>query len=267
MASGFIHPRQASPDAWRNWIKQGFELVSRKWPVWIAVMTACCLVTGAAGVAEPIGEYLTLAIGFNLAVTVDHESDWAGMSSRFGSLFHDAVKFGFQVGTFVFLTTIPLNMAITSSKAAMPTQAMADSGRQEIGAGATKIQGGSDFSTRLAKVYEESGNNLIEWAMILPVGLGFLYPLRSLGVGFIRALTYGQHGAVLNRNSVLLVAVFSFASVLAFISLGLYPLIPIVHGFWMAVNYVMFRDIFLGISQNRRISAKAADRLKMAITS
>jgi len=262
MASGFIQPRQASPDAWRNWIKQGFELVSRKWPVWIAVMTVCCLFTGAAGIAEPIGEYLTLAIGFNLAMTVDHESDWAGMSSRFGSLFRDAVKFGFQVGLFVFLTTIPLNMAIASSKAI--TVAAASS--QEIAADTAKTHGERDLSTELAHVYEESGNNLIEWAMILPVGLGFLYPLRSLGVGFIRALAYGQHAATLNRNSILVVAVISFASVLAFITLGLYPLIPVVQGFWMAVNYVMFRDIFLGISENRRVPAKAAARFNQVET-
>ncbi|WP_077730803.1 MULTISPECIES: hypothetical protein [unclassified Methylocaldum] len=257
MANGFIQPRQASPDAWRNWIKQGFELVSRKWPVWIAVMTVCCLVTGAAGAAEPIAGYLTLALGFNLAVVVDHESDWIGMSSRFGSLFRDAVKFAFQVGMFVFLTTIPLNMAITASKAA----AVANESSRVVSAKTANTYGESDLSTQLAHVYEESGNNLIEWAMILPVGLGFLYPLRSLGAGFIRALAYGQHGAALNRSSILMIAAFSFASVLVFTAFGLYPLIPIVQGFWIAVNYVMFRDIFLGITENRRISAKAANRL------
>ncbi|MGX2038705.1 hypothetical protein ACWJKU_01040 [Methylocaldum sp. MU1018] len=256
MASGFIQPRQASPDAWQTWIKQGFELVSRKWPAWIVVMTVCCLATGIAGVAEPIGEYLTFAIGFNLALTVDHESDWAGMRSRFSSLFRGAVKFGVQVGLFVFLTTIPLDMALTSSEAAMQA-AFAASGR-EVAVGTANLQQSNDISTQLALVYEASGNNLIAWAMILPVGLGFLYPLRSLGVDFIRALAQGQQAALLNRRSILLVAAFSFASVLAFIMLGLYPLIPVVHGFWMAVNYVMFRDIFLGIAENRRVPAKAA---------
>jgi len=260
MASGFIQPRQASPDAWRNWIKQGFELVSRKWPAWIAVMTVCCLFTGTVGVAEPIGEYLTLAIGFNLALTVDHESDWGGMGSRFGSLLRDAVKFGFQVGLFVFLTTIPLNMAIASSKAVAATSSRAT---------ATEVRetpGATDFSAQIAHVYEKSGNNLIEWAMILPVGLGFLYPLRSLGAGFIRALAYGQQGATLNRNSILVVAAISFTSVLTFMALGLYPLIPVVQGFWMAVNYAMFRDIFLGISENRRVPAKAVTRFNQVGT-
>lgn len=263
MASGFIQPRRTSPDAWRNWIKQGFELVSRKWPVWIAVMTVCSLVTGAAGAAEPIAEYLTLALGFNLAVAVDHESDWAGMSSRFGALFGDAVKFGFQVGIFVFLTTIPLNMAISGNRAAT----MVNENLPAIANESAKPQNGSDLTVELVHVYEESGNTLIEWAMILPVGLGFLYPLRSLGAGFVRALAHGQHGAVLNRNSILLVAAFSLASVLAFITLGLYPLIPVVQGFWMAVNYVMFRDIFLGIRENRRHSATAVDEYNPVETS
>jgi hypothetical protein len=216
----------------------------------------CCFLTGTAGIAEPIAEYLTLAIGFNLALAVDHESDWAGMSSRFASLLRDAVKFGFQVGLFVFLTTIPLNMAISSGK----TVAVADMAGQGIAAETANTLGGGNLATKLAHAYEESGNNLIEWAMILPVGLGFLYPLRSLGAGFIRALAYGQHGATLNRNSILVVASISFANVLAFIALGLYPLIPVIQGFWMAVNYVMFRDIFLGISENRPLPAKTATR-------
>jgi hypothetical protein len=256
MASGFIQPRQTSSGAWRNWIKQGLELVSRKWPVWIAVMTACCLATGCANIAEPIAEYLTLALGFNLAVAVDHESDWAEMALRFASLLRDAVIFAVQVGIFVFLTTIPLNMAITTGKAAV---AAAESD-QTFSAELAKAQDQSSFSNPLARGYEKGGNNLIEWAMVLPVGLGFLYPLRSLGAGFVRALAYGQHGATLNRNSILVIAAFSFASVSAAMALSLYPLIPLIQGFWMAVNYVMFRDIFLGISENRRIRARAAAR-------
>lgn len=263
MASGFIQPRRTSPDAWQNWIKQGFELVSRKWPVWIAVMTACSLVSGVAGAAEPIAEYLTLALGFNLAVATDHESDWAGLSSRFRAMFSDAVKFGFQVGIFVFLTTIPLNMAISGSKAA----SVANENIPVIAGDSVKPHNEGDFSVDLVHVYEESGNNLIEWAMILPVGLGFLYPLRSLGAGFVRALAHGQHGAILNRNSILIVAAFSLVSVLAFITLDLYPLIPVVQGFWMAVNYVMFRDIFLGITENRRHAAKAVDGYNQVETS
>jgi hypothetical protein len=256
MASGLIQPRQTSSGAWRNWIKQGFELVSRKWPVWITVMTTCCLATGYANVAEPIAEYLALALGFNLAVAVDHEPDWAGMASRFTSLLRDAVKFAVQVGIFVFLATIPLNMAITTSKAAV---AATESDRT-FAAELAKAQDQSSVSSPLARVYEKSGNHLIEWAMVLPVGLGFLYPLRNLGAGFIRALAYGQHGAALNRNSLLVIAGFSFASVSAAMALGLYPLIPLIQGFWMAVNYVMFRDIFLGISENRRVQARIAAR-------
>ncbi|CAI8890181.1 hypothetical protein [Methylocaldum szegediense] len=256
MASGLIQPRQTSSGAWRNWIKQGLELVSRKWPAWITVMTACCLASGYANVAEPIAEYLTLAVGFNLAVTVDHEADWTGMASRFASLLRDAVIFAVQVGIFVFLVTIPLNMAITNSKAALG----AAENNRTFTAELAKAQSQSSVSNPLARVYEKSGNHLIEWAMVLPVGLGFLYPLRSLGAGFIRALVYGQHGAALNRNSLLVIAGFSFASVSAAMALDLYPLIPLIQGFWMAVNYVMFRDIFLGISENRRVQARTAAR-------
>jgi hypothetical protein len=261
MASGSIQPRQVSPDAWQSWIKQGFELVSRKWLAWIAVMTTCCLVTGAAGVAEPIGEYLTLAIGFNLAVTVDRESGWAGMASRFGALFRDAVKFGFQAGMFVLLVSIPLDTAIGLSEMAIEAQAMAGSNGA---AGGAILAMAMNDAPLLAHFYEESANNLIAWAMLLPVGLGFLYPLRGFGIGFHIALAHGRHAAILNRRSVLLIALCSFASVLGLIALRLYPLIPVAQGFWMAVNYAMFRDIFLGIAQNRPIRAKAASRFKLS---
>jgi hypothetical protein len=256
MASGSIQPRQVSPDAWRNWIKQGFELVSRKWPAWIAVMTICCLVTGAAGVAEPIGEYLTLAIGFNLAVTVDRESGWAETAARFGALFRDAVRFGVQAGMFVLLVSIPLDTAIGLSQMVIEAQAAGTNGTV-LGSAATQ-----DLSPLLVHVYEESANNLMAWAMLLPVGLGFLYPLRGLGLGFHIALAHGRHAAILNRRSVLFITLCSFASGLGLIAFRLYPLIPLVQGFWMAVNYTMFRDIFLGVAQNRPVAARAASRLK-----
>jgi hypothetical protein len=253
MASGLIQPRQVSPDAWRNWISQGFELITRKWPAWIAIMTVSCLLTGAAGVAEPIAEFLTLAVGFNLAVAVDHESGWAGMAARFGALFRDAAVFAFQVGIFVLVACIPLHAAMAAQALAMPDI-------QVLAGGATEILAVSDFSTLLAALYEKSANNLATWAMLLPVGLGFLYPLRSFGIGFLMALTHGRKATALNRNPVILIAALSFITVLGLLSLHLYPLIPLVEGFWMAVNYAMFRDIFLGISRNRPLRAEAASR-------
>lgn len=257
MASGLIQPRQAGPDAWRRWVGQGFELVSRKWPAWIAIMTASCLLTGAAGMAEPIALFLTLAVGYNLAVAVDHESDWAGMAARFGTLLRGAALFGFQAGMFMLVAAIPLDFALAAQALAMP-EGLA------LPAGANGTPEVNDLAALLPVLFERSANNLVAWAMLLPVGLVFLYPLRGLGLGFFMALAQGRRAVALNRNPILLIALLSFATVPGFLSLHLYPLIPLALGFWMAVNYVMFRDIFLGISENRPVRAAAAARLGLS---
>lgn len=257
MASGLIQPRQAGPDAWRRWIRQGFELISRKWPAWIAVMTASCLLTGAAGRAEPIALFLSLAVGYNLAVTVDHESGWAGMAARFGALFREAALFGFQAGMFMLAATLPLDIALAAQAAVMPAELAPLSG-----AGGILLV--NDLSALLPVLFEKSANNLVTWALLLPVGLAFLYPLRGLGLGFVMALDQGRRAVALNRDPVLRIALLSFATVLGFLGLHLYPLIPLALGFWMAVNYVMFRDIFLGVSENRPVRAAAAVRLGLS---
>jgi hypothetical protein len=254
MASGLIQPRQVDPDAWRRWIRQGFELVSRKWPAWIAIMTASCLLTGAAGVAEPIALFLTLAVGYNLAVTVDHESDWPGMAARFGALFREAAVFGFQAGMFMLVTSIPLDLALAAQTLAMPE------GQPLLG-GTAGLPMVNDLAALLPALFEKSANNLVTWAMLLPVGLAFVYPLRGLGLGFFMALAQGRRAVALNRKPVILMALLSFATVLGFLGLHLYPLIPLALGFWMAVNYVMFRDIFLGLSENLPVRAARLARL------
>lgn len=248
MASGLIQPRRAAPDAWRNWIGQGFALLSRKWPAWIAVMSLCCGVAGAAGVAEPIGEYLTLALGFNLAMSVDHEPGWTGLWARFGGLLRGAVLFAVQVGMFVLLISIPLDTAIGLGELAAQLPADPPPAVPNLGG-----------------IYEAGAYHLVAWAMLLQVGLGFLYPLRAFGLGFHAALMQGRQAAVLNRRSILWVGGCSFASAALCIAFGLYPLIPLVHGFWMAVNYAMFRDIFLGVAENRPLPARVAAARQAAV--
>jgi hypothetical protein len=251
MASGLIQPRQVDRDAWRRWIGQGFELVSRKWPAWVAIMTAACLLTGAAGMAEPIALFLTLAVGYNLAVAVDHESDWAGLTTRFGALFREAALFGFQAGMFMLLSSIPLDVALAAQAMVLP-EGPAPFG----GIAGWPLASGS--AALLPALFERSANNLLTWAMLLPVGLAFVYPLRGLGLGFFMALAQGRRAVALNRKPVILMALLSFATVLGFLGLRLYPLIPLALGFWMAVNYVMFRDIFLGASENLPVRAASA---------
>jgi hypothetical protein len=257
MANGLIQPRQVHPDAWGRWIGQGFELFSRKWPVWIAVMAASCLLTGAAGAAEPIGRLLTLAVGYNLAVAVDQESEWAAVAVRFAALFREAAVFGFQAGMFMLLACLPLHLTLAAEALALPE------GQPLFAALPGALPAGS-LETLLAALGEKSANNLAAWSMLLPVGLVFLYPLRRLGLGFLAGLTQGLRAVALNRKPVLLIALLSFLNVLAALALHLYPLIPLALGFWMAVNYVMFRDIFLGLSENRPVGAAAAARLALS---
>lgn len=253
MASGLIQPRQAGPDAWRRWIGQGFELVSRKWPAWIAVMTASCLLSGAAGYAEPIAMCMALAVGYNLAATVDHEADWAGMVARFGALFREAAVFGFQAGMFMLVACLPLDLPSVAHALAFPEGSLLLGGTVAL----PKVEG-------LPALFERSANNLAAWAMLLPVGLAFLYPLRILGLGFLAALAQGRKAVALNRRPVLLIAALSFATVPGLLGLHLYPLIPPALGFWMAVNYAMFRDIFLGVAENRPARASAAVRFGLS---
>lgn len=257
MATGLMRPRRVEPGAGRRWTRLGLELFARKWPAWLAVMTTACLLTGAAGAAEPIALFLTLALGYNLAVTVDHESDWAGMAARFRALFREAARFGAQAGLFMLLADLPLDLALAAQAHWLPDFAPL------FGATlAGEVSG--DWAALLPELYERSADNLMTWAMLVPVGLAFVYPLRGLGLGFFPALTQGRRAVELNRRPILAIALLSFASVLGLLGLSLYPLIPLALGFWMAVNYVMFRDIFLGMAQNQPVRAAVPAGLGVA---
>lgn len=265
MIGGFIRPRRVAPDAWKDWIREGLELMSRKWLAWIAVMTGLSLLEGSVGEAEPIAAFLALALGFNLALAVDFESDWAGMVSRFQASLKDAVRFGFQVGIFVLLVSFPLDTALAMSEAALRQWAatlpelpklMPPELSRLLSGDLAQLLGQGEAVAMFKQIFGNSANHLLTWALVLPVGIGFLYPLRTLRLGFAEALLFGRKASTMNLKPVILTSVWSLLSVLIFENLGLYPLIPLVQGFWMAVNYAMFRDIFLGRPRNHPVRVR-----------
>lgn len=207
-------------------------------------MFACCLLAGSAGVAEPIGEYLTLALGFNLALSADHASDWGGFVARFKDLWRGAVLFAVQVGLFVLLISIPIDVALDFGDMLARLKTVARP--EDL---ITLFSG----PTTLVGIYEKNAYDLMAWAMLLPVGLGFLYPLRAFGLDFRLALMQCRQAAALNQRPLIFILACSLASVFLCMSFGFYYFLPLVQGFWMAVNYVMFRDIFLGVSKNRPV--------------
>ena len=240
MANGIIRPGRVEPGSWKKWLRQGLELVWRFPLFWLALMGVLDYALRYGGIFQPILLLFTFSLGFNAAVAVDQEAGIASVLQRFYALGSCATFFSLQIGAMVLALALPVLAFLLLTQDAMALMLNLRIPFNTL----------AELSEHLNHYLRDVGDGLFLWGGFAVVGYVFIYPLRTMGVEFPLALVYAVKAHFLNLREFIMIGVSCAVSVILADGYGLQFLEPLLYAFWMAVNYVMFREVFLGMGEN-----------------
>ena len=255
MANGIIKPSRVEPGSWKKWLRQGRQLVCRSPLLWLMLMGALDFGISYGGIFQPILLLLAFSLGFNAAFAVDEEAEIAPVLQHFTSMGQQATLFSLQIGALMLAFALPLLAFLSLSQDAITLLLNLQMPLNNLTA----------LHEHLNHYLRNVGDGLFLWGGFAVVGYVFIYPLRTLGVTFPAALVYAVKSHFLNAREFGIIGVLCIVSVILVDGYGLQFVQPLLYAFWMAVNYVMFREVFLGLGENRCHAPKRIQQLQPAL--
>lgn len=249
-----IEPRQVEPGALRRWIGQACGLIRRGVGFWLAITLGFCLWMFLGQRFPLLDGALALAAFFAsivIAQTLDR-SQAASLSDVLAAIrIHARAIAGFSIaiacaGALVWMLVL--------SKPGVPWWNALYSERNVVQVLATNPLG----ALRQVFVYSAYALGLSYFGLNLP-GLTslFQFPLTVLGGASWRdAYRLSAAAQVCNLAAMLGVGLLWIALPVLF-ALFLPPVVPLLYCFFGALCYVAYREIFLGIGENRVLEARA----------
>ena len=248
-----LSPKAVKPGAALRWAKQAFDLIGRGFIAWLVLMFLFCLaiyLCRASLLISQVAAAVAYLSGIGVAALVDDASE-----KSFEEIFAAArAEFGAAVRFSLILT-----LAATALSAVFYWIGghPGDWWLRLYDPSLLAPAADGDFFVAMNQVFLASLMALIlfQITFLTPfIAATFQYHLQTFfGTGWLQANRLGNAGvpeknlgAMLLFNSVIYVALL-FAAALAPIAA------PVVFAFLSAFSYVAFREIYLGIGENRKV--------------
>jgi hypothetical protein len=236
MSSGIIRPRKVEGQATRRWFKQALGLLGRHtgiWAVTIFLISAVSMLVGRHWL-HVWTDYLLLQIVFELAMAADWEGDFDGvlrsLCKKVAVIFRCTFLWSSPNIVFVPIIFYAVNGA-DHSFSWVETPAY--------------MQG-------ITELFLPAAGTALRWCFDwIGIVILFVIPMWVLGAGLGAACALSLQGGFLNIKPLLSTGILMFLIGVGLVLLGASYLSPILIGFIGCVQYVAFRDIYLGQSENR----------------
>ncbi len=249
-----IEPRQAAPGALRRWSVQALGLIGRGVSVWLGLVLLLCLAIFAGQRLPLISGVLALMAFFGsilVAARLD-QSDAASFSDVLATLRrhgHHLVAFSAVIALAGALVWVSL-----LARPEVPWWNVLYTERNGVAA----LSGNWFVALRQVFVYSAYALGLLFFGLNIPGLTAFLqFPCTTLlGLPFRDAYRAGAAAQMKNLGPMLGVGLlFILLPVVAVLLLP--PAVPLLYCYLGALAYVAFREIFLGITENRVWAAEA----------
>ncbi len=243
-----IEPRQVEPGALRRWTRLALRLIARGFGFWLGLVLLVCLWMFAGQRLPLVDGMLALSAYFAsilIAAQLDRP-ERAGLSEVLSMLRAHA----FEILVFAAIIAIAgaVIWMLLLAPPGVPWYTVIYSERNTV----EVLSDNWLAALRQIFVYAAFALGLLFFGQNIP-GLTsfFQFPcITLLGLPFRDAWRLSAYGQVRNLPAMLLIGLmFTLLPVLALLLLP--PLIPLLYCFLGALTYVGFREIFLGISDNR----------------
>jgi len=250
-----IEPRQASPGAMRRWSRLALRLLARGFGFWLGLVLLVCLWM-FAGQRLPLVDGMLALSAFFASVLIAARVDRPERTNL-----SDVLRMLREhvLAILLFATVITVAGALIwmllLARPGVPWWTVLYSDRNLV----TEPPENWFFALRQIFVYSAFALGLLYFGLNIP-GLTsfFQFPCTTLlGMPFRDAYRLSAIGQILNLPTMLAIGLMFI--VLPMLSLLLLPLlVPPLYCFLGAVTYVGFREIFLGIPDNRLIERAGA---------
>jgi hypothetical protein len=252
-----IEPQRVPPGALIRWTRQALRLIGRGGSVWLGLILLLCLAIFAGQRLPLVSGVLALLAFFGsilVAARLDQAdeatiSDVLAMLRQHGRslvLFSGAIALA---GALIWLLLL--------ARPGTPWWNVVYSERNVV----TALSGNWWIALRQVFVYSAFALGLLFFGLNIPGLTSFLqFPCKTL-LGMPFRAAYRAGAAAQMKNLAALLGVGLLFTLLPVITvLVLPPLVPLLYCFFGALAYVAFREIFLGIGENR-LRASAGRRL------
>lgn len=254
-----LTPRPAGPKAVRRWVAQALDLVGRGFHVWVAMMICFCLVMYGAQRSIFLGEIIALSAyfaGIGVAAMLDDRTK-PGFIAVVRRLFEDfkgallmgtvIIGIGTVVGLLlglIFRGTMDFTLFYNDAKEVIPA--------------------GDEFMPAMRAIFGTSLSSFFMALLVMNVPMVssfFQYHCMSL-LGMSWRMAYWNGDGAIEKNMAAIGGIVAVLFSVPLLLLGAAPfLAPIFYCFASAFTYVAFREIYLGIDENRKIVLSEAPTL------
>jgi hypothetical protein len=236
MSSGIIRPRKVEGQATRRWFKQALGLLGRHtgiWAVTIFLISAVSMLVGRHWL-HVWTDYLLLQIVFVLAMATDQFGSFDEVLSALG-------KKVVAIFRCTFLWCIP-NIALVS----IITGTVNGSGHAFDWAETPAYMQG------ITELFLPAAGTALRWCLYwIVIVILFVIPMWVMGAGLGAACALSLQGGFLNIKPLLITGMLMFLIGVGLVLLGASYLSPILIGFIGCVQYVAWRDIYLGQAESK----------------
>ena len=254
-----LKPKPAGPKAIRRWTRQALDLVGRGFHVWVALMVVLCLMVFGTQRSPFLGQILALTayfVGIGISVLVDNRTHIG-----FFAILQRAWR---EAPAALFMGVVVLGLGTCSG---LIFDLLFDNSinfKRFYDASAVLRPLSDDSMLAMRRLF---GDSLMSFMLALVVmnvpfvSSPFQYHCMTiLGTSWWEG--YWNGNPLIEAN---IAPMFGFFAILFFTPLLMLPLAPflapIFFCFASAFSYVAFREIYLGISENRKIVATEARTL------
>ncbi|MFO1454785.1 MAG: hypothetical protein U1F18_00940 [Steroidobacteraceae bacterium] len=252
-----IEPRQAGPGALRRWTRLAFRLIARGFGYWLGLVLLVCLWM-FAGQRLPLVDGMLALTAFFASILIAAKLDRPERTSL-TEVLRMLREHAIEILLFAAVISIAgaIIWALLLARPEVPWWTVLYSDRNLV----TEPSDNWFLALRQIFVYSAVALGLLFFGLNIP-GLTsfFQFPCTTLlGLPFRDAYRIGAIGQILNLPAILAIGLMFI--MLPVLSLLLLPLlVPVLYCFLGALTYVGFREIFLGIPDNR-----LADRAGAAV--
>lgn len=243
-----LEPRQAAPGALRRWSGQALALIGRGLSVWLGLILLLCLAIFAGQRLPLVSGMLALMAFFGSILVASRldEADAASFSDVLASLRRHGVSLVAFSG--VIAAAGALVWIYFLARPEVPWWNVLYTERNVV----TALSENWFIALRQVFVYSAYALGLLFFGLNIPGLTSFLqFPCTTLlGMPFRSAYQAGAAAQMKNLGPMLGVGLlFILLPVIAVLALP--PAVPLLYCYLGALAYVSFREIFLGIGENR----------------
>lgn len=256
-----IEPREAEPGALWRWTRQASSLIGRAFGFWAGLALLMCLWM-FLGQRLPIVDGILALAAFFASILIAAEVD-RPQRATLGQVLAMLRRHAFDVLVFsaIIAAAGAVIWMLLLSRPGVPWWSPLYTERNIV----TELSTNWYVATRQIFVYAAYALGLLYFGLNIP-GLTsfFQFPCSTLlGLTFRDAYRLSAVGQIKNLPLVLMVGLL-FVTLPVLWVLLLPPLVPLLYCFLGALTYVSFREIFLGIRNNREAEAVAPAAVRLS---